>query len=307
MAEDYYKVLGVSRDASAADIQKAYRNLARKYHPDLHPDDKTAKQKFQEVQQAYDVLNDASKRELYDRYGSSFEHAQAGGRPGGGATWSFEGAEDFDFSQLFGGGAGGFGDLFGQFRRAGGNQKRARRPGRGADLQHELEVPFLAAINGDQVNVQIDRGGKAETLSVKIPPGIEEGKTIRLRGQGQSVDGGPAGDLLITIRVAPHPFYQRSGKNVLMKVPVTLAEAALGARIDIPAPRGAVTVQVPPGTSSGRKLRIRGQGVMSTQGEAGDLLAEIQIALPPTLDEESLELIRQLDSKNPHHPRSWSL
>jgi molecular chaperone DnaJ/curved DNA-binding protein len=314
MAEDYYKTLGVSRNASAADIQKAYRDLARKYHPDMNPDDKSAKGKFQEVQRAFDVLNDASKRELYDRYGSSFESMGAGGGPRGGAgggraTWgaSPEGAEDVDFSQLFGerfggGGEGSspFGDIFTQFRRAGGRQRRGAAPqgeARGADVSAELEIPFTTAVLGGEAQISVRRQtGQVETLSVKIPAGIDDGKKIRLRGQGEAVAGGTPGDILITIRVAPHPWFTRQKNNLEVRVPITIAEAALGAKVDVPTPRGTITLRVPSGSSSGKKLRIKGHGVSPRNGEPGDLFAHLEIMLPPKLDDEALDLIKKLDA-----------
>lgn len=320
MAEDYYKTLGVARDASAADIQKAYRKLARKYHPDMNPDDKTAKGKFQEVQKAFDVLNDPSKRELYDRYGSSFESMGAGPRPGGGGgrpNWgggAAGGPEDIDFGQFFGersgggGDTGGFGDIFSQFRRAGARQKGAAAA-RGADLETELEVPFNTAVLGGEAQISLRRqNGPVETLSVKIPPGIEDGKKIRLRGQGEaSPGGGTAGDIIITIRVAPHPWFTREGKNLYVRVHVTVAEAALGAKIDLPTPKGTISLRVPPGSSSGKKLRVKGLGVAAKSGEPGDLFAEILIVLPTPLDERSGEIIKEFDahvqSTNPQNPR----
>lgn len=321
MADDYYNTLGVKRDASEAEIQQAYRDLARKYHPDLHPDDKTAKKKFQQVQAAFEVLNDPSKRKLYDQYGPGFENMGAGqprrGRragptPGAGGPT----AEEFDFSQVFGerfgAEGGGFADMFNQFRQASGEGQPRTRRGRqrsGADVRHELEIPFLTAVNGGEVQIGLQQeGGHTENLVVKIPVGIDEGKTIRLRGKGSPGVGGPAGDLLITIHVQPHPYFQRTGNDLLVRVPVSLAEAALGAQIDVPTPRGRVSVRVPAGTSSGKKLRIKGQGVKPANKDPGDLLAEVQIVLPKPLNEESQELIRKFNELNPVDPRgnlSW--
>jgi len=325
VADDYYKTLGVSRDASAADIQKAYRKLARKYHPDMNPDDKTAKTKFQEVQRAFDVLNDASKRELYDRYGSSFESMGAGGGPrgagpggGGRTTWSTgpEGAEDIDFSQFFGERFGGesaspFGDIFTQFRKAGGGRQRrggGQAAAHGADVSAESTIPFATAVLGGETQIAVRRQtGQVDTINVKIPPGIDEGKKIRLRGQGEAVSGGTPGDILITIHVAPHPWFTRHGNNLEVRVPVTLAEAALGAKIDVPAPRGTISLRVPPGTSSGKRLRVKGHGVAPRSGEPGDLFAHIEVVLPTPLDETTTELIKQIDqhaeSLGPQQPR----
>ncbi len=307
MAEDYYKTLGISRDASSADIQKAYRDLARKYHPDLHPDDKTAKKKFQQVQAAFDVLNDAGKREQYDRYGSSFE--SMGGNPrargGGGGPAGPGGFEDVDFSQFFGDRYGGdpgasFGDIFSQFRRAKGERGRRAAPSkRGEDLATEIEVPFTTAILGGEAQISVRRqSGEVETIVVKIPQGIEDGKKIRLRGQGEAPEtrGGTPGDILITVRVAAHPYFSRRGKNLDVKVPVTLSEAVLGAKIDVPTPQGTIMLRVPPGTSSGKKLRVKGRGVAPKGADPGDLFAEIQIVLPHTIDDQSRELVKQLET-----------
>jgi DnaJ-class molecular chaperone len=319
MATDYYKTLGVSRNASQDEIQKAYRELARKYHPDMNPDDKTAKKRFQEVQTAFDVLGDSKKREMYDRYGSSFETMGAGGPQGAGwgpgAGGGFEGfsAEDVDFSQFFGDRFGGggpeinLGDIFGQFRRHSAGPQRPRRGGRarGADVQAEAQIPFNTAVTGGDVELEVrEPGGRSPKINVKIPAGIEDGKKIRLRGQGQPGPGGTAGDLLITVRVAPHPCFQRRGIHLHVKIPVTLPEAALGAKVDVPTPRGTVALRVPPGTSGGTKLRVKGHGVAPKNGQAGDLLAEIQIVLPDDFDEASREVIRGLDERYSENPRA---
>ncbi len=314
MEEDYYKLLSVGRDASPADIQKAYRKLARKYHPDVNPDDATAKRKFQEIQKAYEVLNDTEKRELYDRYGSSFESMGAGG-PGGGTRRTHStgtgGQTEVDFSQFFGGGAqggfeGGFGDVFRQFGGGGaGGQRRTRqRPRKGADLKHQLEVPFNTAVTGGEARINVKRpDGKVETITVKIPAGIEDGKAIRLRGQGEpSPNGGPAGDILISVKAAPHPYFRRRGNNLEVDVPVTLGEAGLGSKIDVPTPKGVITLTIPPGTSSGKRLRVKGHGVQ-TNASAGDLYAEIRIVLPAEMDAESEALIRQFAAKHELKPR----
>ncbi len=275
------------------------------------------------MQRAFDVLNDPSKRELYDRYGSSFESigagagAAGGGPRGGRHTWSNAGGgEEIDFSQLFGQRGGGadpsgmFGDIFTQFRRAGaqGGRRARPQPSRGADVSAEIEIPFNTSVAGGETQISLQRpDGRVETLGVKIPAGISDGKKIRLRGQGEEGHDGTPGDLLITVRVAPHPWYIRKGNNLEVRVPVTVAEAAQGAKVDVPTPRGTITLTIPPGSSSGKKLRIKGHGVADSKGEKGDLYAELQIVLPAKLDEESLELIKQLDehlnSETPQQPR----
>lgn len=322
MAQDYYETLGVGRSASADEIQKAYRNLAKKYHPDLNPDDKTAQKKFKEVQQAYDVLGDDKKRQMYDQFGPAFEQAGQGG-------WSGQvppGWEGVDFSQMFGGGgAGGRGggqmppdleDLLRQFTGGGGGfggfegspqprgrRRRAHMPG--ADLQHDLQVPFRTAVTGGEATIRIRRPhGDVETITVKIPAGIEDGKSIRLRGQGEpSPTGGPAGDLLVTIHVTPHSHFKRDGLDLTVEVPVTLAEAALGAKVDVPTPHGTITMTIPAGTSSGRKIRAKGYGIRKKDGSRGDLFAEILIAVPKQIDETSAEMIRTLDARLKQNPR----
>jgi DnaJ-class molecular chaperone len=287
----------------------------------MNPDDKTAKKKFQKIQAAFDVLNDPKKREMYDRYGSSFETMGAGGGPQGSHTrqWSGRpgeapgGFEDVDFGQFFGDryGAeqeegGGFAEFFNRFRGGAGTRPSGRRSRRGTDLTHEISVPFAMAVTGGEMQLSVERpGGRTETITVKVPQGIEEGKKIRLRGQGEpSPGGGAAGDILLTVHVEPHPYFQRKGNNQIVRIPVTLAEAALGAKVDVPTPKGTVAVQIPPGTSSGTKLRVKGHGVATKSGPAGDLLAEVQIVLPKNFDEPTRDLVRQIDQRYRQEPRA---
>lgn len=330
MSDDYYQVLGVNRNASQTEIQKAYRDAARKYHPDMNPDDKTAKEKFQKVQEAYDVLNDPEKRELYDRYGSSFETMGAGG-PGAGPQWrqtsagpgGAQGFEDFDFSQIFGDryspqSAAGFEDIFRQFTGGGGgaspgggarSRRRGRKPAKGADITHSLTIPFRSAVLGGEANLQLQRpDGHIETITAKIPAGIDDGQTIRLRGQGEQVPGGEPGDLRITIHVTPHPKFTRHGHNLEVKLPVTLSEAAAGAKIDLPTPHGTIALKIPPGTSSGKRLRVKGHGIRPKSGEPGDLFAVVEIVLPNDLTPEEQAWLAELATKHPQQVRgdlSW--
>jgi DnaJ-class molecular chaperone len=316
MAKDPYATLGVKRDASADDIQKAYRKLARKYHPDMNPDDASAKTKFQEVQSAFEILSDAEKRKHFDQFGDAEPHFGPGGGPGGypgGAKWTYSTGPQtypFDLNDVFGGGggeegAGSFADLFKQFRRGGGG-RRAAPAARGADLKHEMTVPFATAIRGGEAAVSVQRAdGNIETITIKIPAGIDDGKRIRVRGQGEPGEGGaPPGDILVTIRTSPHPFFRRTGNRLDVRVPVTLAEAAQGAKIDVPTPWGTIALSIPPGTSSGKRLRVKGHGVRPKSGEPGDLFAEIQIVLPGELSEEERKLLADVSARHPQNPRA---
>jgi curved DNA-binding protein len=287
----------------------------------MNPDDNQAKKRFQELQKAYEVLGDPEKRKMYDQFGPGFE--QMGGFRGGptGAGGGGNPFEGMDFEQVFrgggaGGGGGGFqfegdiGDIFKQFMGgaaaggAGGGRRRRSAPVRGSDLEATAEIAFTTAVIGGSVDLRLDRGGKMEVVSVKIPPGVDSGKKIRLRGQGMPGANGAAGDLLVTLEVLPHPHFKRHGDNLELKLPVTLAEAAFGAKIDVPTPAGTVTLKVPAGCSSGKRLRVKGQGVRRSDGGSGDLYVELHIKLPEHLDEASQELIRKLDSLHPMAPRA---
>ena len=315
MAEDYYETLGVSRQATPEEIRTAYRQMARKHHPDLNQNDTKAKEKFQRVQEAFDVLNDTQKRELYDRYGSAYETVGggAGPRPGpqswGSAGGGPGGPQGFDINleDLFGGGGaemggGGFADLFKTFKQR--NKRSA--PTRGRNIEHTLTVPFATAVLGGEAEISLHReDGRTESLRVKIPQGISAGKKIRLRGKGESSpSGGTAGDLLIKIDVAPHPHFRRQGNRLDVRVPITLAEALGGGKIDVPTPHGTITLTVPPGTSSGSKLRAKGQGVKPANGEPGDLFAEVQIVLPKEIDSTDRQQILKTLKKYPQNLRS---
>lgn len=328
MSDDYYDILGVSRSATIDEIQKAYRGLARKYHPDLNPDDKTAKEKFQRVQTAYDTLNDEKKRKMYDQFGSAYEQM---GQGGGGPQWTGQvppGYEGFDFSQMFGGaggsgGAGGYGgasasdieEMLRQFTGGGGfggssprgnSRRRGRRPATpGADIAYNLRIPFRTAVTGGEANLRVRRAtGGTETVTVKIPAGIEEGQTIRLRGQGdQSDSGGAAGDMLITVQIDDHDSFRREGLDLIVRVPVTISEAALGAKIDVPTPHGEISLTIPAGTSSGKRIRAKGLGVKNSRGEKGDLYAELLITVPKHVSGEAKKLLQEFDELSSLKPR----
>lgn len=299
MADDYYQVLGVKKDASADEIRKAYRKLSRENHPDVKPDDKPAAEKFRKVQEAYAVLGDAEKRAQYDRFGPAF--TQAGGTRG---HWSGGPAGGpIDLGDLFGEGVD-LGDLFGGFGRGAGGFGGARRgpsarPSKGQDLRAEITVPFLVAAEGGQHELSVNRAGRTERITVKIPAGITDGSTIRLSGEGHPGSaGGTAGDLLLTIRVAPHPYFRRDGNDLTVDVPITAAEGALGAKVEAPTlSEGSVVVTIPPGTSSGRKLRLRGKGVPDRKtGTRGDLYVVAKIVVPESVTSEQRELFERLKS-----------
>jgi curved DNA-binding protein len=323
---DYYDVLGVARDASADAIKKAYRAQARKYHPDVNPGDKKAEASFKEAQQAYDILSDPEKRVLYDNYGkAAFEGVSAGPRSGA-SEWTARQAgpgggydQSFDFSDFFGPGAAGaagaaegdvggggiFEELLGRMRGGRGRQRpTGPRPGR--NVEANLTIPFLTAIRGGETKFDIEReDGKRETLAVKIPPGTESGAKLRLRGQGEPGEhGGPRGDLTLHVNVEPHPYFTRDGRNLSVEVPITVPEATLGAKIEVPTLDGRKALPIPAGTSSGQKLRLRGQGVPASGNKpAGDLFLIPRIVVPKKVDEDSQRLITEFGERNPLNPR----
>lgn len=306
MAEDLYQILGVSRDASKDEIKKAHRKLALKYHPDKNPDDKVASEKFKRAQEAYDVLSDDEKRPAYDRYGADFEKIRSSGyQPG------TEGFEGLDLDQMFGGGRGrrgggggqtqfdGFSDFFEQMMgggRGSGGHQRQSPPQKGGNTRHELEIPLQTAVQGGKTEFYLNN----EKLSVNIPAGVETGSKIRLRDRGQpSPNGGPSGDLILLIKVSDHPHFRRSGRNLELNLPVSIGEALLGSKIDIPTPSGTVALSIPANSSSGRRLRLKGQGVKQRDGSSGDLYVVLQIEVPKATDEESQKLIEQFETQNP--------
>lgn len=309
---DYYKVLGITREASDEEIRKAYKKLARQYHPDVKPGDKEAAEKFKEIQEAYEVLGDTEKREQYDRYGAAFRGAGRG--PGGGPqqgrpfTWTSTGggnAGPIDLEDILGGMFGGGG--FGGFGGFGGGGQAPPRAHKGDDLTLEIDVPFLVAAEGGNHSLQLRKDGNVERLSVKIPAGVETGSVIRLAGEGHpGTSGGPAGDLLLTVRVAPHPYFRRDGADLLLDLPVTPAEAVLGAKVEVPIlSEGTVTLTIPPGTSSGQKLRLRGKGVMNPKTkERGNQYCVVKIVVPRHADDQTRTLYQQLADTSHENPRA---
>lgn len=295
--KDLYAVLGISRSASDDDIRKAYRKLARKYHPDVNPGDKVAEEKFKEISSANDVLGDPEKRKLYDEFGeaalrSGFDAEQArqykrwaGGMGGGGAR-GYGG-------NPFGGGAGGnvefeFGDIFGDlFER--GRSGRAQ-PRRGRDVTATVDIDLMQAIRGSEVHLRIP--GRNDPVTVRIPPGADTGSRLRVQGQGSpGPNNAPAGDLLIETHVRPHKYFRRSGLDLSLDLPVTLDEAYNGASIDVPTPDGMVSLRVPPKTQQGDRLRLKAKGIQRGN-ERGDLYADIQIRMPDRMDDKVAEALK---------------
>jgi len=320
---DYYEVLGVAKTATPEQIKKAYRGLARKHHPDVNPGDKKAEGLFKEVQKAYDVLSDPEKKKLFDQFGmAAFEGVGAGprsnasewsARQGGGGSSGFE---NIDLSSFFGPGSHGggasesehgssiFEELIGRVRGDKGGKRRSPRQPRSVEVQ--LTIPFLTAIRGGETSFDIEREhGRRESLVVKIPPGVETGSKLRLRGQGEETPGGTRGDLTVLLTVAPHSYFTREGRNLVVEVPISLAEAAIGAKVEVPTLDGHKTLPIPPGTSSGQKLRLRGQGVPAHKDHpAGDLFVVVKIVVPKSIDDESRRLIEQFADRNPSKPRA---
>jgi DnaJ-class molecular chaperone len=306
---DYYDILGVPRSASAEEIRKAYKKLARKYHPDANADTAGAEQKFAEITEANEVLGDTDKRKKYDQFGENWSRVPDGATGGnpfngfGGHGFGGGGPGGFSMEDLLGGAFGG-GSPFGG--RGGGPGGRPPRPQKGEDLRTSIQVPFLVGVEGGEHELTVKTGGKSDRLSFRIPPGIESGKTIRLAGQGHgSPTGGPPGDVLVTINVARHPYFRRERFNLVIEVPITVTEATLGAKIEVPTlVDGPVILSVPEGTSSGSRLRLRGNGVLNKATETrGDQDVIIKIVVSKDLTEEATELLRKFDEAAPHAPR----
>jgi len=367
--QDYYETLGVKRGAAADDLRKAYRRLARKYHPDVNPGDKAAEEKFKQIQEAYDVLSDPKKRKMYDQFGFYSEQFRPGaGPPPGAGGFDFGG---FDFSDFSGGGRGtSFRDIFSDFfsRFTGGPAERPAEPMRGADLEYEVEIGFWDSIRGTVRRLAISRldactackgtgaaGGPAtctacggrgtltqqtgrmrfnltctrcqgsgrtrtlcrhcrgegklarpESLEVRIPAGVSDGSRVRVAGRGNAGSAGaPPGDLYIITRVRPHEFFERRGDDIFTVVPITVSEAALGARIEVPTIDGRALLKVPAGTQSGTRFRLREKGAPSLRtGGRGDHYVEVRIVLPKVMDERQKEMLKDFSRLTRDDPRA---
>lgn len=304
---DYYEVLGVSRSASADEIRRAYKKLAKKLHPDANADDPSAEKKFAEVTEAYDVLSDEEKRKQYDQFGHNWKNfANAGGNPfGGGGGGGFSGGVDLNdiLGGMFGGGGAQFGGAAGGGSPFGGQGRRRQpKPQRGEDIRVEMKIPFMVAIEGGMHEISVVRPDRVERIDVRVPAGIDDGKTIRLAGKGHpGTAGGPAGDVLAIVRIQDHPWFRREGTTLFVDIPVSPPEAVLGAKVDVPTLKdGIVSMNLPAGTSSGSKLRLRGKGVPASDSRpAGDLLAVIRIVAPKSPDDETRQLYEQLSRHSP--------
>jgi molecular chaperone DnaJ len=367
MAKDYYQILGVAKGAALAEIKKAYRKLARKYHPDLNPGDKTAEAKFKEIQEAYSVLSDAKKRAQYDQFGYAGDFPPGAGPGGASSSPGFDG---FNFSDY---GSSSFQDFF-QNLFGGGVPGAAGRaeagPERGEDLNYTMKMGFEDAIHGVQTRIRLNRlaecercgghgqisgsrqtacpacggsgrahmqrgfmkfsgtcpscGGsgrsrgdlcpacrgegavqKSDLISVRIPAGVDTGSRVRIPGRGNAGrNGGPPGDLYISIEVAPHAVFRREGANISIKVPITVPEATLGAKIEVPTLWGKTTIRIPPGTKSGQKFRIKEQGAPVPGAKArGDEFVEVAIVPPPFGNQRVRELMKELEGLSGPNPR----
>lgn len=375
--QDYYELLGVARKASAKDIRAAFRKLARKYHPDLNPGDKSAEEKFKQLQEAYDVLSDTKKRQMYDQYGFYSDNIPAGG-PGSSYGHGAGGGDadvNFDFGGFdFGGGSGAergggsFRDLFSQFFSSGrGRAGMEPEHEPGGDLEYQIEIDFWDAVRGAVKKLSITRldacatchgtgavgspqtcqacggtgtiqqqagkmkfnvpctrcggtgklhtscktcGGEGrvrrnETIDVRIPAGVANGGRVRVPGKGNAgTMGAPAGDLYLRVVVKPHEFFERRGDDLYTKIPVTVAEATLGGKIEVPTMDGRSIVRIPPGTNSGKTLRLKEKGVPSARnGARGDQYVEIQVVVPQPTDERVRNLMKELETVAPDDPR----
>ena len=313
MKKDYYEVLGVSRNAPDAEIKKAYRKLAMKYHPDKNPGNKHAEDRFKEVSEAYDVLRDSEKRKMYDQFGHMGAHAGAGasgaggfqGNPFGGGGFDFEG---FRQQQGF----GGFGqqsnphdlfnEIFGDIFGGGAAHKRGPQKQKGADLRYTVNLGFEEAANGCEKTINFIRKRQLKDdharISVTIPAGVKDGQRLKLRGEGDTpASGGEAGDLFVVINLQKHPLFERDGQNILMELPISFVDAIMGVSVEIPTLTGKAKLNIQPGTNSGRILRLKNKGFPKIGNQnAGDMLVKVIVDIPKNLNKEQLKLIDKLSS-----------
>ncbi|RLG33485.1 J domain-containing protein [Methanosarcinales archaeon] len=299
--KDYYKILGLKRGASEDEIKKAYKKLARKYHPDLHPEDKKswAEEKFKDINEAYEVLSDPEKRKMYDQLGSNWKSGMEFKTPPGFDT----GGIHFEFRNVGGmEDLGGFSDFFETLfgRKTQRTARGATWSTKGKDLQAEVEIPLEVAHNGGKRLITVG----SKQLEVNIPKGVRDGTKIRLSGQGEpGIGGGQAGDLYLRIKIAPHPVFEVDGDEVTVEVPIMPWEAVLGTAIDVPTIDGRVSMKIPPMSQSGKKLRLKGKGLNKKGGGRGDQYVKLKIVIPKRIDKKSKELFRKLGELHPENPR----
>ena len=348
MAKDFYKILGVDRKADEKEIKRAYRKMARQYHPDANKG-KDAESKFKEINEAYQVLSDSEKRGLYDQFGDNYDKVAssapppgaaghgAGGYPGGNFPGGFdvedllnqarrqqagaggasrvevEGEDIGDiFSTIFGGRGPGDGRTGSTPRGGGGfNFRQRRSPRKGQDVEQPIEISLGESIRGATRALQMvisdptTGAQQHRNVTVKIPAGVREGARVRVKEQGAAGEnGGPNGDLFLKVRIGPHPFWKREGDNLLCEIPITFAEAALGATIEVPTSNGAVKMKIPAGTQSGQTFRLSGRGVKQAKGNTGDVFAKVKIAVPKDLQPRETELIEELAKQREHNVRA---
>ncbi len=282
---DYYEILGVNRGATPEEIKKAYRKLAVQYHPDKNPGDKAAEEKFKEASNAYSVLSDPEKRRMYDTRG----HAGVEGMGFEGYRTMDDIFRNLNLDDIFGrGGFGGFSDAFGDAF----GQRRTTAPPRGRDLRMSVSVPFADAVLGSKKEVSVQ--GKRLTLT--IPPGIQDGKTLRIRGHGESLGNGIAGDLMVTVSVQPHSTLSREGADLLTDAKVSMTTAALGGSVRVQTLTGDVDLKIPPGAQPGQQFRLRGRGGVDTSGRKGDLRVRLVVEIPKSLSRKQRNLLKELDN-----------
>ncbi len=316
MAEDLYAVLGVPKNADSDAIKKAYRKLATRLHPDKTPGNKAAEARFKQVNHAYDVLSDGKKRKLYDEFGEeglregfdpertrAYRHwASRQGGGGGGGGWRGFGGQTVDLEDLFGGtaGAGGLGDMLGDLM---GRARRPRGPVKGPDLESEITIDFASAVRGSTLELR-PQGSAGAPVTVRIPSGAGEGSRVRIPGHGgPSPNGGPPGDLVLTLHVTPHTHFRREGDDLHLDLPITIAEAYHGAKVRVPTVEGAVTLKVPQGAQSGQVVRLRGKGVGRKGHPAGDMYVHFLVQVPKDGGREVAELVDRLAQFQTDDPR----
>ncbi|HPW45316.1 MAG TPA: DnaJ C-terminal domain-containing protein [bacterium] len=315
--KDYYQVLGVPRGASVDEIKKAYRRLAKQYHPDVNKGEKGAEERFKEISEAYNVLSDPEQRKKYDMFGSAFDGA---GQDFSGFRWqSTGGGQGFDPSQINFGDIGDLGDILGDLFNMGGVRRKAYSPGdarrssyqptvNGQDTFADVEVSFDDAIEGTERRISIRRGDRTENLTVKIPAGVDNGSKVRISGKGQpGFGGGKDGDLYLRIHVTPHPLFWREGADIYTEIPVTIYDAVLGASVEVPTTGGSAKMKIPVGTAGGQKFRLSGKGapVLGKRGKRGDQYVIVKVVPPKKLSAEAKKAFESIAEQFPYDPKGF--